>query len=130
MSAPSLVFPDFSKAFDIECVASGVGVGAVLMQEEHRIACFSEKLSGVPSNYPTYDTKLYSLVRALKSGQHYLWTKDLITHTDHESQKGSTKAEPRSGTLAGLSSLKQGKANVAAAARSRRCARSYLQFRC
>ncbi|KAH9780623.1 hypothetical protein KPL71_008145 [Citrus sinensis] len=37
------------------------GIRAVLMQEGHPIAYFSEKLSGAALNYPTYDKEMYAL---------------------------------------------------------------------
>ena len=82
-----LALPNFGKTFEIECDASRIGIGGVLMQGGRPVAYFSEKLSGPTLNYPTYDKELYALVRVLETWQHYLWPKEFVIHSDHESLK-------------------------------------------
>ncbi|XP_071901083.1 uncharacterized protein [Coffea arabica] len=84
---PLLSLPNFDKTFEIECDASGVGIGAVLIQEGRPIAYFSEKLNGAALNYSTYDKEFYTLIHALETWQHYLRLKEFVIHTDHEALK-------------------------------------------
>ena len=59
-----------------------------LISEVRRpIVYFSKKLNAAALNYPTYDKELYTLVRTLKTWQHYLWPKEFVIHSDHESLK-------------------------------------------
>jgi hypothetical protein len=85
--APLLQLPDFNKTFELECDAGGIGLGGVLLQKGKPVAYFSEKLSGASLNYSTYDKELYVLVRTLETWQHYLWPKEFVIHSDHESLK-------------------------------------------
>ncbi|GKV23267.1 hypothetical protein SLEP1_g33016 [Rubroshorea leprosula] len=130
ISAPLLALPDFTKTFEIECDASGIGIGTVLMQERRPIACFNEKLIGAALNYPTYDNEMYALVRALETWQHYLWPKEFVIHTNHESLKhlkGQGKLNRRHAkwvefleTFPYVIKYKQGKENIVADALSHR----------
>ncbi|KAG7536936.1 Integrase catalytic core [Arabidopsis suecica] len=130
--APVLALPDFEEMFEVECDASGLGIGAVLHQRKRPVAFFSEKLSGATLNYPTYDKKLYALVRALETWQHYLLSKEFIIHTDHETLKhlrGQTSLKRRHAkwlefieTFPYVIKYKKGKENVVADALSRRYA--------
>jgi hypothetical protein len=85
--SPLLQLPDFSKTFELECDASGIGLGGVVLQEGKPIAYFSEKLTGPTLNYLTYDKELLALVRTLETWQHYLWPKKFVIYSYHESLK-------------------------------------------
>ncbi|KAL1204567.1 RNA-directed DNA polymerase-like protein [Cardamine amara subsp. amara] len=130
--APVLVLPNFDKTFEIECDASGTGIGAVLTQGGKPVAYFSEKLNGASLNYPVYDRELYALVRSLETWQHYLLSKEFVIHTDHETLKhlrGQTTLKRRHAkwlefveTFPYIIKYKKGKENIVADALSRRYA--------
>jgi hypothetical protein len=76
-STPLLALADFSKAFEIKCDVSTIGVRAILILEKWLIFYFSEKLNGITLNYPTYNKKLYALMKILETWRNHLWQKKL-----------------------------------------------------
>ncbi|KAD2804423.1 hypothetical protein E3N88_37800 [Mikania micrantha] len=58
LTTPVLRLPDFAKEFIVECDASSDGMGAILSQDEHPIACFSKGFSPSNKSKSNYDREL------------------------------------------------------------------------
>jgi hypothetical protein len=67
---PVLVFPYFSKTFQVRCDASGFAIGAVLSQDNKPITYFSEKLNDAKLKYSTYDKEFYAVIQVFKKWRH------------------------------------------------------------
>ena len=96
--APVLALPSFDHVFQVECDASGLGIGGVLSQCNKPIAFFSEKLNDTRRRYITYDKEFYAIIRSLEYWLHYLLPTEFILYSDHQALKfiqGQAKLNPR-----------------------------------
>jgi hypothetical protein len=82
-----LTLLDFSHPFVLECDASGVGIGAVLMQGGHPIVFERRKLNESERLYPIYDKEMLAIMHALTKFRKYLVGKKFVVKTDHNSLK-------------------------------------------
>jgi hypothetical protein len=86
-TCPVLSLPDFSQPFILECDASGLGIGVVLMQNRHPIAYESRKLRGPELLYTIYDKEMLAIMHALAKFRQYLVGAKFVVRTDHNSLK-------------------------------------------
>jgi hypothetical protein len=87
MTASVLQLPDFTRAFIVDCDASGFGNGAILHQGEGSLAFFSRAMQPHHAKLDAYERELIGLVKAVHHWRPYLWTRPFVIRMDHFSLK-------------------------------------------
>lgn len=128
-TAPVLALPDFSKTFTVETDASNLGIGAVLMQDNHPICFINRALGPRHQALSVYEKELLAVVHAVQTWHAYLAHRPFIIKTDQKSLKFLMEQKITTpfqhmwlSKLMGYTfeiQYKQGKENVAADALSR-----------
>ena len=103
--APILAFPDFSSSFRLETDASGLGLGAILSQEQEDgtvwpIAYASRTLQPHECNYGSTELEALGIVWAVCHFHQYLYGHTCHVFTNHEALKSLLNSPHPSGKLA------------------------------
>lgn len=89
VTEPVLSCPDYSKRFIIQCDASDVGIGGILVQgegdEERIIAYMSRKLSSAEKKYHTTEKECLAVLRSIEKFRPYIEGARFTVVTDHAS---------------------------------------------
>jgi len=87
MSPSMLHLPDFTQPFIVESDACGIGISAILIQEDRSIAFYSEALKGSSLALSTYEKEMLAIVKAIRKWHTYLLGKPFIVRTDQRNLK-------------------------------------------
>jgi hypothetical protein len=92
ITAPILVFPDWSKEFNVHVDASYIALGVVLTQLgardiDHPIAFSNKKIYTAERSYNTTEREGLSMVYALQKFIYYLLGGHFKMFTDHSTLK-------------------------------------------
>ena len=85
--APILALPNFCQPFIIENDASGLGLGAVLMQNNRPIAYYSHTLSPRALHKSIYEKELIAIVFTVQKWRPYLLGREFVVHIEQRSLK-------------------------------------------
>jgi hypothetical protein len=91
-TAPILIFPNWEIEFHVHVDASGIALGAILVQPgegnmDHPIYFSSRKLSQAERNYTTTEREGLAMIYALQKFRHYLLGSHFKFFTDHSALK-------------------------------------------
>ncbi|XP_061999331.1 uncharacterized protein LOC133716671 [Rosa rugosa] len=86
-TAPVLALPDFSKPFTIAADASGIGIGAVLSQQNHPIAFLSKTLSPKNQLLSVYDKEMLAILFSVEKWRPYVLGRHFTILTNHQTLK-------------------------------------------
>jgi hypothetical protein len=92
VTAPILVFPDWSKEFHVHVDASSIALGSVLSHPgvgdiDHPLAFSRRNLSTAEINYTTTEREGLAMVYALQKFRHFLLGGHFKMFTGHSSVK-------------------------------------------
>lgn len=87
-STPVLRKPNFNENFELHCDASGIAIGACLMQRNDKgipqaVAYYSRKLRDAEKKYPVIDLKALAVVEAVRHYNAYLYGRHFQIFLDH-----------------------------------------------
>ena len=83
-TAPLLAYYDPAKKLTIQCDASSIGLGAVLMQEGKPLAYASRALSDTEVGYAKIEKESLAIVFPLERFHQYMFGREIAVYTDHK----------------------------------------------
>ena len=82
--APVLKYFDSKMETTLQCDASGLGLGATLMQNDQPIAYTSRALTKTEQNYAQIENELLTVVFGMEKFHQYIYGRKTYVHSDHK----------------------------------------------